>query len=193
MKKINYLKSYRLSRKYKSNFKVGKKVKFKVTKDSKISLQSSMLGCHGINDDFSYYSILDSELVIGESQIYTGCIIDLDKGSLVIGSRTWINEKCQFRGRNSIKIGDHCAIGFNCLFMDTDFHKISSLDSKKETGIVLGNNVWIGANSTILKNVVLGDNVVVAAGSVVTKSFPANCLIGGVPAKLLKEHIAWTK
>ena len=190
MSKINYFRSRHLSKKYHCNFKVGKKVKFFISGDSKISLQSSMLGCHGICKDCSVYNLVDSKLVVGESQIYTGCIIDLTNASLNIGNKTWINEKCQFRCRNSITIGDHCAIGFNCLFMDTDFHSLIP-DQKQENGIVLGNHVWIGANSTILKNVILGNNVVVAAGSVVTKSFPDNVLIGGVPAKIIKENINW--
>ena len=190
MKKINYIKSKYLSLKFHSNFKIGINVKFVVEGNSKVSLSSTMLGCHGIGQNRSFYNIIDSELIIGESQIYTGCILDLSKSSLVIGDRTWINEQCQFRSRKSIKIGNHCAIGFNCLFMDTDFHSLSNTE-KEETGICLGDNVWIGANSTILKNVHLGNNVVVAAGSVVTKSFPDNVLVAGVPAKIIKENISW--
>lgn len=53
--------------------------------------------------------------------------------------------------------------------------------------ITLGNNVWLGGGVVITPGVTLGDNVVVAAGSVVTKSFPANCVIGGNPAKVIKE------
>ncbi|MGL5544389.1 MAG: DapH/DapD/GlmU-related protein, partial [Cetobacterium sp.] len=52
--------------------------------------------------------------------------------------------------------------------------------------IEIGKGVWIGGNVSILPGVTLGDNVIVAAGAVVTKNFPPNCIIAGVPAKILK-------
>ena len=54
-------------------------------------------------------------------------------------------------------------------------------------GVEIGNNCWIGANSTILDGVKIGDNTVIAAGSVVTKSFPKGVVIGGLPAKIIKN------
>ena len=51
----------------------------------------------------------------------------------------------------------------------------------------IGNDVWIGGNVTILPGVTIGNNVVVAAGAVVTKDIPDNTLVGGVPAKKLKD------
>ena len=68
--------------------------------------------------------------------------------------------------------------------MDDDGHTFRN--HKQVKAITIGNNVWIGANSIILKGVNLGDNVVVGTGSVVTKSFPNNSVIAGVPAKLIK-------
>ena len=53
--------------------------------------------------------------------------------------------------------------------------------------IVLGKNVWVGSNSTILQGVTIGDNAVVGAGAVVTKDVEANTIVGGVPAKLIKR------
>jgi acetyltransferase-like isoleucine patch superfamily enzyme len=58
---------------------------------------------------------------------------------------------------------------------------------KKDRGIKLGRNVWIGANATILSGVTIGDNSVVAAGSVVTRDVPANTLVMGSPAKEAKR------
>lgn len=52
--------------------------------------------------------------------------------------------------------------------------------------IVLGRNVWVGANVTILQGVTIGDNSVVAAGAVVTKDVPPNTVVGGVPARVIK-------
>lgn len=53
--------------------------------------------------------------------------------------------------------------------------------------VVIGNDVWIGGNCTILPGVTIGSNVVVAAGAVVTKDIPDNCLVAGVPAKKIKD------
>ena len=53
--------------------------------------------------------------------------------------------------------------------------------------IVLGRNVWVGSNSTILAGVTIGDNAVVAAGAVVTKDVPDNVIVGGVPAKVIRH------
>ena len=53
--------------------------------------------------------------------------------------------------------------------------------------IVLGKNVWIGSNATILQGVTIGDNAIVAAGAVVTKDVAANTVVGGVPAKFIRN------
>ena len=55
--------------------------------------------------------------------------------------------------------------------------------------IRIGNRAWIGANATILPGVTIGENAVVAAGAVVTRDVPANCLVGGVPAKIIREIV----
>jgi acetyltransferase-like isoleucine patch superfamily enzyme len=56
-------------------------------------------------------------------------------------------------------------------------------------GIRIGNNCWIGSKVTILDGVTIGDGCILAAGTVVTKSFPANSIIGGVPAKIIKSRV----
>jgi len=53
--------------------------------------------------------------------------------------------------------------------------------------IVIGKNVWIGANATVVPSVTIGDGSVIAAGAVVTKDVPANVIVGGVPAKIIKK------
>lgn len=85
-------------------------------------------------------------------------------------------------------MGDGCQIGHNVVFATLN-HDIAP-ERRANTypaPIVLGKNVWIGSNSTILQGVTIGDNAIVAAGAVVTKDVPANTIVGGVPAKIIKQ------
>lgn len=86
---------------------------------------------------------------------------------------------------SSVVIGRESLIGPNCMICDSDRHPlpIGSKEPIKTAPIIIGDRVFVGAHSIILKGVHLGDGCIVAAGSVVTKSFPANAIIGGNPAK----------
>ena len=74
--------------------------------------------------------------------------------------------------------------------MDRDYHKINA-DSENTSPVNIGNHCWIGCNSIVLKGVSIGDGAVVAAGSVVTKDVPPGALIGGNPAKIIRENVYW--
>lgn len=105
-----------------------------------------------------------------------------------LGKRVFVNACCHFQDHGGVTIGDDCQIGHNVVFATLN-HGLSP-QTRKSTypaPIVLGRNVWVGSNSTILQGVTIGDNAVVAAGAVVTKDVPANCVIGGVPAKIIKK------
>ena len=81
------------------------------------------------------------------------------------------------------------------LIMNSDCHCISCGDEEcvnLSSGIVIGNHVWIGMRAIILKGVTIGDGAVIAAGAVVTHDVPANTMVGGVPAKIIRENIKWT-
>ena len=96
-------------------------------------------------------------------------------------------------GAGGLTIGDECIIG-PYLSCHPENHNFADLDSSirfqgvSREGIEIGKNCWIGAKVTILDGVKIGDNCVVAAGAVVTKSVSANMVLGGVPAKILKER-----
>lgn len=79
-----------------------------------------------------------------------------------------------------------CDNGKN-IFVWKDFianYNVTILDIGK---VIIGNNVWIGGNVTILPGVIIGDNSVIGAGAVVTKDVSANCVVAGVPAKLIRK------
>lgn len=96
--------------------------------------------------------------------------------------------------REEISIGDHTIIGGNCKIWDTDFHPTSieqrtiDIDSNAKTSpIHIGQYVFIGADSTIMKGVNIGDFAVVGAGSVVRTNIPENEVWAGNPAVFVKK------
>lgn len=112
---------------------------------------------------------------------------------IVIGADTGISGG-SFCAASSIRIGHSCLLGANITIADTDFHAIAPVNRRynqrpEEIGVapvVIGNNVFIGTNSTILKGVHIGDNSVIGAGSIVTTSLPENVIAAGVPAKVIQ-------
>ena len=129
-------------------------------------------------------------VVNGKFSFYYGADIQLFKGATLILNGGYANIGCQIRCRNKITIGKNVAIAHNVSIMDSDFHRIhdeSGRHINPSRPVVIGDNVWIGRNSIILKGVTIGEGAVIAAGSVVTKDVPANTIVGGVPARILRQ------
>lgn len=104
-----------------------------------------------------------------------------------LGERVFINSGCRFQDQGGVTIGDDCLIGHNTVFASLNH----DLDPARRADmipapIVVGRNVWIGSNSTILSGVTIGENAVVAAASVVTKDVPANSVVAGSPARAVR-------
>jgi acetyltransferase-like isoleucine patch superfamily enzyme len=127
------------------------------------------------------------------------------KGRCKVGDYTLLNGAL-LMAEELIEIGKHCLISWNVGIADSDFHPIAPAlrlidtvalapyaEGKPERPHVgtkpvkICDNVWIGMNATILKGVTIGENSVVAAGSVVPKSVPANVIVAGNPAVVIKE------
>lgn len=104
-----------------------------------------------------------------------------------IGKKVFINSGCKFQDQGGIYIGDNVLVGHNVVLatLNHDLDPVHRADMIPQS-IHIGNNVWIGSNSTILGGVTIGNNAVVAAGAVVTKSIPENTVAAGVPAKIIK-------
>ncbi len=87
-----------------------------------------------------------------------------------------------------IIIGDRCTITYGCIILSHDRSKkrINSKDKGKGT-VRLGNDVFIGVNSVVLRNVTIGDYSIVGAGSVVTKDVPPNVVVAGNPARIIRK------
>lgn len=105
-----------------------------------------------------------------------------------VGENVFINACCHFQDHGGVTLGNGCQIGHNVVFATLN-HGLEPADrgTTYPAPIVLGRNVWVGSNATILQGVTIGDNAVVAAGAVVSRDVPANTIVGGVPARIIKR------
>lgn len=111
--------------------------------------------------------------------------------NITIGKNVFINAGCKFQDQGGIAIGDGALIGHNVVMAtlnhDPAPYKRSTMHPAP---IVIGKNVWIGAGAVLLAGITVGDGAIIAAGAVVTKDVPQNTVVGGVPAKFIKEIIS---
>ncbi|OYU93279.1 MAG: transferase [Bacteroidetes bacterium B1(2017)] len=117
-----------------------------------------------------------------------------ENGKLNIGNNSGFSGVTIYCVEN-ISIGNFVTIGGNVCIWDTDFHPMQHLDRRahniskiKTAPVDIHDDVFIGANSIILKGVTIGQNSIVGAGSVVTKDIPKNEIWAGNPAKFIRTH-----
>jgi len=110
-------------------------------------------------------------------------------GDTRVGRNLFINQNCTLYDLGGIDIGDDVMIGPNVSLI-TSGHPLDPAE-RRASGvakpIVIGSNVWIAAGATVIGGVTIGENSVVAAGSVVTRDVPANSLVGGNPARVVRS------
>ncbi len=111
---------------------------------------------------------------------------------LKMGKNSAVGQFTEFGAAGGIEIGDNVIMGSYISFHSenhnfSDTTKLIREQGVTSKGIKIGNNVWVGAKVTFLDGCIVGDNCVVAAGAVVNGVFPDNTVIGGVPAKVIKQ------
>ena len=124
------------------------------------------------------------------SIFYDADIIVFEKAKLTIGN-SFINSNCKIRCHKRITIGDGCAISHDFSVMDSDAHAL--FGDKNEKEVIIGDNVWIGTRVTVLSGVSIGNGAVIAAGSLVNEDVPEKCLVAGVPARVIREDVEWSR
>src|SRR5215217_1324067 len=108
-----------------------------------------------------------------------GTKIRCHEGEVVIGQNTVIGQECTVSAYQHVRIGEQCVIADRAMFIDFDHGAVE-----------VGSNVWIGYGACILRGVRVGDNAVIGTNSVVTRDVPANAVVGGVPARILRMREA---
>lgn len=119
---------------------------------------------------------------------------------IFIGKRTTFTQKvhlnCQ-ENNSKIECGEDCMFSNNIIIRTSDSHAI--LDTKTmerinpAKNIAIGDHVWIAPKSMIMKGVNIGNNVIIGSNTLVTKCIPNNVLVVGMPAKIVKEGVTWSR
>ena len=158
--------------------------------------EKAIIECRKYNaiDDTNYeaqYAQLKTMLGSVGEKVWIAKTFNCDNGKKIfIGNNFTGNYNLTILEIREVYIGDNVMIGPGTL-ITTVGHPLSPMGRRKHLGIAkpvhIGNDVWIGGNVTILPGVTIGNNVVVAAGAVVTKDVPDNCVVGGVPARKIKD------
>lgn len=133
----------------------------------------------------------------GKAKLGNGVKINVTEGGkLIVGKSVVITANSTIICTNNIEIGDNSLLSWDILIMDSDLHKIYNQENQwinEPEKILIGDKVWIGCRSTILKGSKIPSRCVIAAGTLVSKitTIPS-CIYGGSPLRILKKDIHWS-
>src|SRR5919109_4481804 len=121
-----------------------------------------------------------------------GTKIRCHEGVVEIGAKTVLGQDCTISAYQRVSIGEQCVIADRAMFIDFDHGVVEverpiRLQGIYKRDVEVGSNVWIGYNACILRGVRVGDNSIIGTNSVVTRDVPANSVVGGVPAKVIRR------
>ena len=147
---------------------------FKGTRPRFFKIKSKLLNWGG-------YKIGVNTKIVGPIYIY---------GNIIIGENTWVGKNFTVNGNGTVIIGNNCDIAPEVIFQ-TGGHSIGSHEHRAGEGKLftqtVGNGVWIGGRTTIFNDIQIGDGAVIAGCSCVTKDVKPDVIVGGVPAKIIRE------
>jgi acetyltransferase-like isoleucine patch superfamily enzyme len=124
-----------------------------------------------------------------------GTKIRCHEGEVSIGAKTVLGEDCTISAYQHVSIGEQCIVADRVMLIDFD-HNVTEVEQPvRRQGIYkqdvhVGSNVWIGYGAQILRGVKVGDNSIIGAGAVVTKNVPANAVVAGAPARVIRMRQA---
>lgn len=148
----------------------------------------------------------DDEITIGEGSIVRGELLRFAHGGqITIGRSCYIGHGTRIWSGTNVTIGDNVLIAHNVSIFDNLTHPLDWRERREhfkmiassghpaeidlgDRPVTIGNDAWIGAQSIVLRGVTIGERAVVAAGAVVTQNVPADTIVGGNPAKVIREN-----
>jgi acetyltransferase-like isoleucine patch superfamily enzyme len=138
---------------------------------------------------------------LGEGAQYKGGSISFEEHDceIIIGAKTTIESAhlAATEPFTKIEIGEDCMFSRNIEMSTSDAHSILDKTTGKRINpaqnIVIGNHVWLGANAIILKGANIGDHSIIGTHAIATKDIPANSIAAGIPAKIIKSNIDWSR
>ena len=118
--------------------------------------------------------------------------------SVRIGALTTSNSTRIMCSNSTFECGDDCMFSESVVIQTSDQHAIVDLKSGKIINlhpkiVKLGSHVWLGRRSTILGDCEIGNGSIIAASSTVTKNVPQHAIVAGVPAKIIKQDVTWSR
>jgi acetyltransferase-like isoleucine patch superfamily enzyme len=139
-----------------------------------------------------------ARLIAGRGvRISPGCVLRVGPtGTLSLGARTVVGPYTRIMAATEVRIGARCMISWNCSIFDSIGHRLwleETGEAEIEEPITIGDDVWIGPYSIIMKGVTIGSNSVIGAGSVVRRDVPPNTLVYGNPARPAGRVVRWER
>lgn len=177
LKKIRYI----VSTLYHYNFRIRKSLSFAAAPPILMNAREIMVFGPNI-------SIGKNVFMYGPVRL-TSVKAGAHEGQISIGNSVLITPGVRVSSARSIVIGDHCMLGNHCYLMDSDWHDIydRNIIVGHARPVVLEENVWVGDSAIICKGVRVGRNSVIGAGSVVRRNVPANTVVAGNPARVVRK------
>jgi acetyltransferase-like isoleucine patch superfamily enzyme len=130
-----------------------------------------------------------------------GCKIRVHEGEVSIGAKTVMGQECTISAFQRVSIGRECILADRVMLIDfdhgvTEIERPIRLQGIYKRDVEVGHNVWVGYGACILRGVTVGDNAVIGTSAVLTRSFAANSVLAGVPARVIRmrgepEHMRW--
>ena len=124
-----------------------------------------------------------------------GTKIRVHEGEVSIGAKTVMGQECTISAYQHVEIGRECIVADRVMLIDFDHGVVEverpiRLQGIYKRDVRVGHNVWIGYGACVLRGVAVGDNAIVGTSAVVTRDVPANAVVGGVPAKVIRMREA---